>query len=87
MARNETQRGRSSLSSLSTTPPWQECTQTTAMPRMLASGVPNEAISGLEFTAIDLFFRDRVPPRPSQRVILGLSPGSQHVMCVDFLFV
>jgi hypothetical protein len=29
--------------------------------RMLASGVPNEAISGPEFTAVDLFFRDRVP--------------------------
>ena len=37
MARNETQRGRSSLSSLSTTPPWQECTQTTAMQRVACS--------------------------------------------------
>src|SRR4051794_38003099 len=43
---------------------------------MLASGVPNEAISGPDSTTIDLFFQDRVPSRPSQRVILGLSPGS-----------
>jgi len=31
---------------------------------MLASGVPNEEVSGPDFTAIDLFFRDRVPSDP-----------------------
>ena len=31
---------------------------------MLASGVPNSEVSGPDFTAIDLFFRDRVPSDP-----------------------
>ena len=31
---------------------------------MLASGVPNEEVSGPNFTAIDLFFRDRIPSDP-----------------------
>lgn len=31
---------------------------------MLASGVPNLEVSGPDFTAIDLFFRDRVPSDP-----------------------
>lgn len=31
---------------------------------MLASGVPDSEVSGPDFTAIDLFFRDRVPSDP-----------------------
>jgi hypothetical protein len=31
---------------------------------MLANGVPNSEVSGPDFTAIDLFFRDRVPSDP-----------------------
>jgi hypothetical protein len=31
---------------------------------MLARGVPNSEVSGPDFTAIDLFFRDRVPSDP-----------------------
>ena len=31
---------------------------------MLASGVPNSEVSGPDFTAIDLFFRERVPSDP-----------------------